>query len=555
MTLFFFIIALLASTASVGLAFLCFHLKTQITICEERSRATKEQLETCSADLSSMRAKSKEMAQKFNSKLQDWKGTREKLVSRMRQLSKYQDIVDAKSFANNIRIDAEALMAQAAERAEQLIIDAKAELKADQKSAKEKLKSTHLEIETSFDYATKEAERIIAVAKNKEKEIAGGAYDAMTNASSYEQTAKAMKNVIKGYGDEYIIPEESLLDDLADDFSHEKAGTSLKMARKRTKQMILNGTAAACDYVESGRRSTAETFVLDAFNGKVDTILSRVKQDNAGKLSQAIRDAYTLVNFNGKAFRDARVTELFLESRLEELKWGEITQQLAAKEREEQRHAKELIREEAKAIKEQERAIKEAAKEEELLQKALLQAREQFEHSSGKQKDLYEQKLADMEGRLQEAMERKERAKSMAQKTKKGYVYIISNIGSFGEDVYKIGLTRRDNPHDRVRELGDASVPFGFDVHAIILSDDAPALEQKLQRHFAACQVNKVNHRKEFFRVNLADVKKEIDALNLTTGVKWTMTSEAKEFRESLAIDSDPELKAAWEKRQLRLHV
>ena len=230
MTLLFFLIALLASTASVGLAFLCFHLKTQITICEERSHAIKEQLETCSAHLSSMRDKSKEMAQKFNSKLQDWKGTREKLLNRMRQLSKYQDIVDAESFANNTRIDAEALMAQAEVRAEQLIVEAKAELKADQKSAKEKLESTHLEIEASFDYATKEAERIIAVARSKEKEIAGGAYDAMTNATSYEQTAKAMKNVIKGYGDEYIIPEESLLDDLADDFGHKKAGIFLKLS-------------------------------------------------------------------------------------------------------------------------------------------------------------------------------------------------------------------------------------------------------------------------------------------------------------------------------------
>jgi hypothetical protein len=227
---------------------------------------------------------------------------------------------------------------------------------------------------------------------------------------------------------------------------------------------------------------------------------------------------------------------------------------LAKREREEQKYAKELIREEAKARKEQERALKEAAKEEELLEKALVQAREQFEQSSGEQQLLYEQKLLDMEQRLNAAVERKERAKSMAQKTKKGYVYIISNLGSFGEDIFKIGLTRRDNPFDRVRELGDASVPFGFDIHAMILSEDAPALEKKLHRHFAARQVNKVNHRKEFFRVQLAEVKNEIDSMELTTGVKWTLTSEAREYRESVAIESDAKLKDEWVKRQLRVN-
>ena len=130
----------------------------------------------------------------------------------------------------------------------------------------------------------------------------------------------------------------------------------------------------------------------------------------------------------------------------------------------------------------------------------MAQAQEQFEHASGEQKAMYEDRLRSMAERLQEALARKERARSMAEQTKKGHVYIISNIGSFGDDVYKIGLTRRDDPNDRVRELGDSSVPFGFDVHAMILSDDAPALELKLHKHFVFRQLNKVNPRKEFFR-------------------------------------------------------
>ncbi len=130
----------------------------------------------------------------------------------------------------------------------------------------------------------------------------------------------------------------------------------------------------------------------------------------------------------------------------------------------------------------------------------------------------------------------------MAQQTRCGYVYIISNLGSFGEDVFKIGLTRRLEPMDRVKELGDSSVPFEFDVHALIRSDDAPALEHKLHRHFLLHQVNKVNHRKEFFRCDLATIRKEVVELGLQA--QWTMKAEARDYRETLAIEkkiaSDP---------------
>jgi hypothetical protein len=270
-----------------------------------------------------------------------------------------------------------------------------------------------------------------------------------------------------------------------------------------------------------------------------------------------VRDAYTLVNYNGKAFRDAQITEAFLAARLDELKWAAVAQQLAMEEREEQRRIKEQIREEARAAKEQERALREAAKEEETLRKAIEQAQEQFEHASGEQKAMYEKRLQEMAERLKESEERRERARSMAEQTKKGYVYIISNIGSFGEDIYKIGLTRRWDPLDRVRELGDSSVPFGFDAHATILSDDAPKLEQQLHEHFRLGQINKVNHRKEFFKVSLKEIRDEIDRLGITDGVHWTMTADAKEYRESLvierAIKDNPAECEAWIKRQSRL--
>ena len=137
----------------------------------------------------------------------------------------------------------------------------------------------------------------------------------------------------------------------------------------------------------------------------------------------------------------------------------------------------------------------------------------------------------------------------MAQQTKRGTVYVISNIGSFGENVYKVGMTRRLDPLDRVRELGDASVPFSFDVHAFIESDDAPALETELHKSLALMQINKVNPRKEFFRVDLSIIKAIIEKKGLNAN--WTMLADAAEYRESLAIEerikNDPSEKARWE--------
>lgn len=95
--------------------------------------------------------------------------------------------------------------------------------------------------------------------------------------------------------------------------------------------------------------------------------------------------------------------------------------------------------------------------------------------------------------------------------TRAGYVYIISNIGSFVEDVYKIGVTRRLTPYDRIRELSSASVPFQFDVHAMIFSDDAPKLENTFHKTFHHKRVNLINERKEFFKVSLEEIKEVVE--------------------------------------------
>lgn len=482
------------------------------------------------------------------------------LEQRNSSLSKYQGIVDTELKAKEILIDAENEVRLIIDSANQKLESATIEgnvIKDEARQELEKAKISAVEIKQSainqIDIATKEAKLIIEQADKKAQEIAGDAYKAMQNAAEFEKTAKAMKNIIDGYGDSYLKPTFSLLDDLADEFGHTEAGEKLKAAREKTRLMIKNGTAAKCDYVEANRRETAINFVLDAFNGKVDSSLSKVKKDNYGTLEQKIKDAYQIVNYNGRAFRNAIITTEFLNARIDELKWAVISQELKWEEQEEQRRIKEQIREEEKARREFEKAIREAQKEEDTLKKLIEKAQKEVAQASEEQKAKYEDKLRELEDKLKLAEDKNQRAISMAQQTKSGNVYVISNIGSFGENVYKIGMTRRLEPLDRIRELGDASVPFEFDVHTMIFSENAPGLERELHKKFLRLQMNKVNPRKEFFKVTIADIKEVVESLEINA--KWTMTAEARQYRETLAIEqailNDKEKELEWERHQL----
>lgn len=165
-------------------------------------------------------------------------------------------------------------------------------------------------------------------------------------------------------------------------------------------------------------------------------------------------------------------------------------------------------REEAKAQKEFERVLKKAEKDEEKAKEKLNQQKEALNKTvSEREKEKLREQIAKLEEMLAQAQEEQRRAISMAQQTRSGYVYVISNVGSFGAGVYKIGMTRRLDPMERVIELGDASVPFPFDVHTFIYSEDAPSLENKLHQRFSNKRVNELNYRKEFFRVELNEIK------------------------------------------------
>ena len=449
-------------------------------------------------------------------------------------LKKYEPIKNIEEELKRVSTEIEEKITKTTIEMEEVIETSKSEANSIRKEAREKATETKNRAEIILENAHQIATKIENEANIKAESIAGEAWEAKNNAEQYQKTVKAMKNIIKGYGDEYLIPNHSLLDDLAEEYNHKKAGQELVQIRTIIKSMIEQNKVAECDYVESYRKTTAIEFVLDAFNGKVDTVMSKVKHDNYGKLLQSLKDAFRLVNHNGKAFKNARITNRYFEVILEQLKLAVTVHEIKKQDLQEQREIRDAIREEEKARRDFERARKEVEKEEKMLEKARKEIEEKLLKAADEDRAKFEQELEEIKQKLSIAEEKGQRALSMAQQTKRGHVYIISNVGSFGENVFKIGLTRRLEPLDRVKELGDASVPFTFDVHAMIHSEDAPKLEKELHETFNSERVNKVNYRKEFFSIPISEIKAKVDTFELET--HWTMKAEALQYRESIEM-------------------
>jgi hypothetical protein len=455
------------------------------------------------------------------------------------------------------RAEAQEALRVAKWQAEKAIEEARREAREATSIARKEAKEKKEKAEAALDLATRYAQDIRHQAEQRAREIAGEAFEARGKAEEYRTMARALKNRIEGYEGVYLVPPSHVLDELAAEFGYSNAGQKLRLARDRTRLMRENGTAATCGYPDGWKKDHALKFVLNTFDGKVDTILSLVRPGNQGKLTQEIKDAFALVNKDGEVYKDARIEKEYLDSRLEEVRWATAVQNLKEKAREEQRAIREQMREEERARKEIERAIKQAAREEELVNQAIARIRQQFEQASEAEKAKLEAQLQELNVKLVEAEEKGKKALSMAQQTKRGNVYIISNVGSFGEGVYKIGLTRRLDPTERIRELGSASVPFPFDVHAMLPAEDAPALENALHKKFVERQMNKINKRKEFFRVSTLEIRQVIEGLGIAA--TWTMEAEASQYKQTLALEqvmkSDMEIRQKWLEEQATTDV
>ena len=301
-----------------------------------------------------------------------------------------------------------------------------------------------------------------------------------------------------------------------------------------TSELTFNGSAA------QGRSAQKRIIklMLRAFNGESDSFIARVNYRNMEAMEKRIQNAFEAINKITDKYYACKLNTEYLSLRLQELELVYEWEEAKQREKEEQARIREQIREEERAEKEAQRAQEAADKEEKKFQEMLAKAEQEVMQANEKDKAKLTSKIEELQKRIAE-IEEKKRAISQAMLTKTGYVYIISNIGSFGEDVYKIGMTRRLEPMDRVKELGDASVPFPFDVHAMIRTSDAPSLENALHKHFDLRRLNLENQRKEFFRVSIDEIREELQELSESLGIdselRLTLLAEAKEFRMSQA--------------------
>ncbi len=203
--------------------------------------------------------------------------------------------------------------------------------------------------------------------------------------------------------------------------------------------------------------------------------------------------------------------------------------------RQEQLAIKEQMRQEAEERKALESERKKIEKEEEKFHNEIAKIQQSISQTTDDDElSKLNARIIELQNQLGQVIVKKEEIANL-QNGKAGTVYIISNLGSFGEDVFKIGMTRRLDPQDRVNELGSASVPFKFDVHSFIFSDDAVSLEAQMHQRLHTNRVNKVNLRKEFFKVSIDELEAIVDEIDPSAEFNKTMLAE--EFRQSISSD------------------
>lgn len=273
--------------------------------------------------------------------------------------------------------------------------------------------------------------------------------------------------------------------------------------------------------------SDTQKLLLRAFNTECDELVAKVKYTNFDaslnkiyKSAEAISKLGTIMHIS--------INSNYLDLKIKELRLAFEYQQKKQEEKEAQKAARAEMREAARLQKEIEAQRKKIEKEQTHYQTAYDHLLHQIEQNPDnadllKKKDELENQLNDIDKAMKDIDYREANQRA-------GYVYVISNIGAFGPNVYKIGMTRRLDPQDRVDELGDASVPFNFDVHAMIFSDDAPALEAALHRAFEDRKLNMVNTRREFFNVTLDEIK-EVVKKNFDKTVEFIDVPDAEQYR------------------------
>lgn len=318
----------------------------------------------------------------------------------------------------------------------------------------------------------------------------------------------------------------------------------IKTCRKKQKEMVKQKTAAichtnwtVCGSIREGKKMTNRniTQIIRSFNNECDYLISNVKYNNVYAIEKRIHNSFDTLNKLNEV-NTIEISSKYLDLKIDELHLCHEHEEKKQEEKEHMRMIREEERERVKLLKEIEEERKKISKEQEHYNTYLKHINEQIEIEADlerlnflfQKRNETEHTLIDLDTALKDIDYREANQKA-------GYVYIASNIGAFGENIFKIGMTRRLNPQDRIDELGGASVPFKFDVHAMIFSDNAPALEASLHKAFDNRKVNMKNNRKEFFNVTLDEIK-QVVLENYDKTVDFVDIPSAQQYRETLKI-------------------
>ena len=448
------------------------------------------------------------------------------------ELSQYEVILDSKKEAEMIlqsaKEEAEEILSQAnkeielfenIDKADDILIEAQnqaEEILENAKQEAEEIKENTLQEKYSLKASLKELSRKVEKLKQEEKD--------------YEAILKEKSSI--------VIAHETTVD-FTDNITSNELKNTLSILQIKEKELIADGKACRSTSYDDDykKREKQSKKLLRAFNAETDYYLTNVRMNNVDTYRNKITNTFSTLN-RLFSIDNVQITKELLNIKLEKLDATYKYYYVLEQERELLKAKKEEMKEQQRVEKELQIQKDKILKEENQFRNEVVKLMKYLESSNTDiEKELYADKIKELEDKIKELEKDKKDVENRETNTRAGFVYIISNIGSFGENVYKIGMTRRLEPMDRISELSSASVPFPFDVHALIFSEDAPALETTLHNYFRKQEVNKVNSRKEFFRVNLEEIK-DLVHKEFNNTVHFTDVAVAEQYRETLRIES-----------------
>lgn len=419
-----------------------------------------------------------------------------------------------------------------------------------------RLKSNCTEIQTELDQIKStftpemyEADNLRKLKNQLEENISTyeSIISSLTNSiNELETTEQELKSQIINLNEEAMLQEFGLYQPKYDFADSDTYKFELQQIRDKQKLLVKNGNAVTGNqgWTVNGSKAEGNKMVKDmqklllrAFNSDCDELINNVKFNTFDTAVKRMQKSFEIISKCGRVMSVA-ITKSYYNAKYEELCLALEYRQKKQAEKEEQKEIRARMREEAKLQKEIEEARKRIQKEQAHYSNALEKINEQISNASADELPALLEKKSEIESQLAEIDKSIKDIDYREANARAGYVYIISNIGAFGENVYKIGMTRRLEPMERIDELGDASVPFNFDVHAMIFSDNAPALEAALHTAFENRKLNMINKRREFFNVTLDEIEAVVRK-NYDKTVEFTRLPQAEQYRESMKIRAE----------------